>query len=226
MDCVKIDDYIRERGIQICTCTYEAHGDCTGQSLADVYVCVADGHVRCAEPANARAILSDGRSVDRLHLYAAAIELDSTHKLAWLGVWNCVRERAISSFKLSKMPVPSGIPARSWMDAAKRTVMLLRNRGHDFHRSRLDDYLAAYHHISDYAYMHPGEFTWTRQMHACGMWQDAMDVVETDLMFATLLQGIQRLETTGVLAPSHHSMLEDMLECWTWRDHLDIWRLR
>ena len=44
-----------------------------------------------------------------------------------------------------------------------------------------------------------------------------MYVMPLDL-FAMLLLGLQRLETAGVLAPAHHSMLEDMLEGWTWGD--------
>ena len=38
------------------------------------------------------------------------------------------------------------------------------------------------------------------------------------MLFGTLLLGLQRLETAGVLPPAHHSMLEDMLEGWTYLD--------
>ena len=37
-------------------------------------------------------------------------------------------------------------------------------------------------------------------------------------MFGLLLLGLQRLETDGVLTPAHPSMLEDMLENWTFKD--------
>ena len=53
---------------------------------------------------------------------------------------------------------------------------------------------------------------WTRPTHA------SLFSVRTNVLFATLLLGLQRLETAGVLPPAHHSMLEDMLEGWTLAD--------
>ena len=52
---------------------------------------------------------------------------------------------------------------------------------------------------------------WTRRGHA-------IFSSITNVLFATLLLGVQRLETAGVLPQAHHSMLEDMLEDWTGRD--------
>jgi hypothetical protein len=40
------------------------------------------------------------------------------------------------------------------------------------------------------------------------------------VLFATLLLAMNRLETTGTLAASHHSMLEDMLGGWTSKDRV------
>jgi hypothetical protein len=39
-----------------------------------------------------------------------------------------------------------------------------------------------------------------------------------DELFATMLMGMQKLETNGVLAIEHNSVLEDMLEGWTLQD--------
>ena len=35
-----------------------------------------------------------------------------------------------------------------------------------------------------------------------------------NVLFATLLLGLQRLEVTEGLPLAHHAMLEEMLECW------------
>ena len=48
----------------------------------------------------------------------------------------------------------------------------------------------------------------SEQLFSCG----------TNILFATLLLGVQRLEETGVLPLAHQAMLEDMLEGWTGRD--------
>ena len=42
--------------------------------------------------------------------------------------------------------------------------------------------------------------------------------LDTNVLFATLLLGVQRLEETGVLPQAHQAMLEDMLEGWTGGD--------
>ena len=55
---------------------------------------------------------------------------------------------------------------------------------------------------------------WTRRSHAVPQLFDQ----KTNILFATLLLGLQRLETAGVLPLAHHSMLEDMLEAWTLAD--------
>ena len=54
---------------------------------------------------------------------------------------------------------------------------------------------------------------WTRHCHSL-----VFGSMGVNVLFATLLLGLQRLETAGVLPPAHHSMLEDMLEGWTWDD--------
>ena len=41
---------------------------------------------------------------------------------------------------------------------------------------------------------------------------------EANVLFATLLLGVQRLEEVGLLPLAHQAMLEEMLECWTWGD--------
>ena len=56
---------------------------------------------------------------------------------------------------------------------------------------------------------------WTRHSHAAHFSRT------TNILFATLLLGLQQLETGGALTPAHHSMLEDMLEGWTRRDEKD-----
>ena len=55
---------------------------------------------------------------------------------------------------------------------------------------------------------------WTRGSHA-------LFLRETNVLFATLLLGVQRLEETGVLPQAHQAMLEAMLEDWTGRDDPD-----
>ena len=60
------------------------------------------------------------------------------------------------------------------------------------------------------------EYFWNRQDHG------ALFSHSTNRLFATLLLGLQRLETTAVLPLAHYSMLEDMLECWTWNDNIDL----
>ena len=57
----------------------------------------------------------------------------------------------------------------------------------------------------------PLDQPWTRQSHSL-----VFGDLPVNRLFAALLLGLQRLETTGVLPPAHHSMLEDMLEDWTW----------
>ena len=59
----------------------------------------------------------------------------------------------------------------------------------------------------------PAHYAWTRRFHAL------LFATHTNVLFATVLLGLQRLEETGVLALTHHSMLEDMLEGWTWGDN-------
>ena len=63
---------------------------------------------------------------------------------------------------------------------------------------------------------------WTRLVHPL-LFSEEDSVLGrlTSVLFATLLLGLQRLETAGVLPPAHHSMLEDMLEGWTYQDMLD-----
>ena len=58
----------------------------------------------------------------------------------------------------------------------------------------------------------PSEVAWSRRTHPL-VFQG-----ETNVLFATLLLGRQRLETAGTLTPAHHSMLEDLLEGWSWAD--------
>ena len=59
----------------------------------------------------------------------------------------------------------------------------------------------------------PAGQAWTRHHHSL-----VFGSMGVNVLFATLLLGLQRLETDGVLPPAHHSMLEDMLEGWTWGD--------
>ena len=56
---------------------------------------------------------------------------------------------------------------------------------------------------------------WTRLTHAL-LFSDGH---KTNILFAALLLGLQRLETAGVLPPAHQSMLEDILEGWMLVDH-------
>lgn len=48
---------------------------------------------------------------------------------------------------------------------------------------------------------------------------------QTNYLFASLLLGVQRHEESGYLIQAHQSMVEDMLECWTARDSIDLARL-
>ena len=60
---------------------------------------------------------------------------------------------------------------------------------------------------------------WDRQHHSL-----VFGFIPVNALFATLLLGLQRLEAVGMLPPAHHSMLEDMLEGWTWGDTLELVR--
>lgn len=62
----------------------------------------------------------------------------------------------------------------------------------------------------------PCDEPWTPQYH--GAFVELHEGPWLDKLFGTLLMAMNRLETAGVLAPSHHSMLEDMLGGWTMRD--------
>ena len=57
---------------------------------------------------------------------------------------------------------------------------------------------------------------WTRRSH--GLFS-----TRTNVLFATLLLGVQRLEETGVLPQAHQAMLEDMLEDWTKGDAQNLY---
>lgn len=59
--------------------------------------------------------------------------------------------------------------------------------------------------------------TWTPRAHAVNVFRP-----KTNVLFATFLLGLQRLEETEVLPLAHQAMLEDTLECWTWRDDSDL----
>lgn len=56
--------------------------------------------------------------------------------------------------------------------------------------------------------------TWTRRDHEL-LWGE-----RTNQMFGSLLLGLERLVSMGVLCASHGSMWEDMLEAWKWSDGL------
>ena len=56
---------------------------------------------------------------------------------------------------------------------------------------------------------------WTRQTHGT-LFNSHPNL--TNILFGTMLLGLQRLETAGVLPPAHYSMLEEMLEGWTFAD--------
>jgi len=44
----------------------------------------------------------------------------------------------------------------------------------------------------------------------------------TNVLFGTLLAGLQKLEVAGEIWPCHYSTWEDMLACWTWSDALKL----
>jgi len=67
----------------------------------------------------------------------------------------------------------------------------------------------------------PSNYTWNRTW-ASSRFGGGPAFAPTNVLFATLLLGLQRLETSGGLPPAHHSMLEDMLEGWTWGDTKDL----
>ena len=59
-------------------------------------------------------------------------------------------------------------------------------------------------------------YFWSRSAHS------VIFSEQTNLLFVTLLLGLQRQETVGVLPLAHHSLLEDMLEGWTWADSANL----
>jgi hypothetical protein len=115
--------------------------------------------------------------------------------------------------------IPPGIPARSLIDVGLRA---LANYGDipELYSQQLD----VAHKLRMRMAQSSHTSTWSRHTHVA-LWTmkyEWRDFARTDDMFTTLLLGIRRLETTGVLVPSHDSMLEDMLECWTWHDHSNL----
>ena len=56
-------------------------------------------------------------------------------------------------------------------------------------------------------------YPWSHLFHSL-----ILRTMPVNVLFATLLLGLQRLEMAGTLLSAHHSMLEDMLEAWTWGD--------
>ena len=57
---------------------------------------------------------------------------------------------------------------------------------------------------------------WTRRTHS------SVFRPQTNVLFATLLLGLERLEATQILPIAHKSVLEDTLECWTWTDATEL----
>ena len=57
----------------------------------------------------------------------------------------------------------------------------------------------------------PDSVSWHRNTHSAF-------AEKTNVLFATLLLGLQRLEEMKLLPLTHLSVLEDMLEGWTWGD--------
>lgn len=59
---------------------------------------------------------------------------------------------------------------------------------------------------------------WTRVVGRYGAWRTHAHGRMTTKLFGTLLMGLARMERAGVVECAHKSMLEEMLECWTWGD--------
>jgi hypothetical protein len=60
----------------------------------------------------------------------------------------------------------------------------------------------------------PLQQAWSRRSHSLVFASASVPVGKAiNVLFATLLLGLQRLEAAGVLPLAHHSMLEDTLEC-------------
>lgn len=62
----------------------------------------------------------------------------------------------------------------------------------------------------------PSTFMWTRRLNSNVFGQ------KTNVLFATLLLGVQRLEEAGTLPLTHYTMLENMLELWTWGLRMEL----
>ena len=157
--------------------------------------------------------LTDGGQMTYLDLCVRVIGLDSTHVQAWKRLWHCLDFRADGW-------VPPGIPARSLMDVGLRALADYDSR---IMPSREDARILSY--MRAHMKESPHTSTWSRHTHST-LWAmtpyvrgNPICATYTTRLFTTLLLGIRRLELTGVLVPSHDSMLEDMLECWTWHDH-------
>ena len=59
---------------------------------------------------------------------------------------------------------------------------------------------------------------WTPRRHEA--WAGHCD--KTNLLFATLLLGIERLNALGAVGQIHNFVSEETLECWTFKDATDI----
>jgi len=135
--------------------------------------------------------LADGRcfSTER-QLYLEALKHDDNHGYAYCNLWVLSRDRGVARRLLDGR----------WLRPHQFLEEALRSDPGDGY---------AYGYLR---HMMPHREPWTRRSHAAGHWESS------NYVFAALLLGLQRLEETGVLLATHHSLLEDMLENWTWTD--------
>lgn len=159
-------------------------------------------------------VLKDGRQMGLVDLCVAVIDLDRTNINAWCLLWCHLVNR-------SDGWIPPNIPARSLADVGLHALSVRCKDSKNI-------LCTQQYSIAQYMYrqmdLTPHTSTWSTRSYV-SLWRhyehpfDYYISGNTERLFETLLMGIQRLESTGILEKTHYSMIEDMLECWTWHDH-------
>lgn len=159
---------------------------------------------------NPAVCLADGRIMDKVDLCAEAIRLDPECAVAWVLLYLMLMDNAPLPFPttLAKDVAAIGIHAIGISTETSAYLYGTRKIQRDM-----------------VAKMQPST-AWSRLTHRA-LWQCIGPVCgghckyarTTPALFSVLLLGLQRLEADAVIQNAHHSMIEDMLECWTWIDH-------
>ena len=179
-------------------------------------------------------VLPDGRTLNKPQLYLEALRCGSKSALVYSNLGACLvvdetvelhdgRVLSERQLYLEALHYNSQYSPAFWnlgmCLSANETVVLHDGRtfsGHQLYLEAIRCDPSAAHLRSRLLHQTPAGQAWTRASHSL-----LFGTMPVNLLFATLLLALQRLETGGVLPSAHHSMLEDMLEGWTWGDNHD-----